>query len=250
MKPPFPLILTALWLGCSCPPPPSCPEPETAEQEKAPQQEPHLARADGSPTTADIEFAPGRAVALPPPSRAGGMPLMEALSKRRSSRHFSPDPLPLPVLSDLLWAATGVNRPEDNKLTAATARNWQNQRVYVSVENGLFRYDPAAHALEPVLRDDLRAATGRQAFAAEAPVNLVYVADLSKMDGVEDPWTRGAYAGNHAGLVSQNVYLFAAAAGLATVLRAHLDAEALGGAMGLPPNEKVIMAQTVGYPPR
>jgi hypothetical protein len=187
-------------------------------------------------------------VALPPPSKAGGMPLLEALSRRRSSREFAPDPLPLSVLSDLLWAATGVNRPQDGKLTAATARNWQNQRVFVAASRGLYRYDPAAHALEPVLPEDLRAATGKQPFVGEAPVNLIYVADLSRMEGVDDPWTRGVYAGSHAGLASQNVYLFAASAGLATVLRAHVDKDALAAAMGLSPDEQVIMAQSVGRP--
>jgi nitroreductase len=246
-------IVGAFWLGCSCPPPecpepPKCPEPAAAEPAAEPERAPRFDREDGSPTTADLEFTTGKAVVLPPPTKTGGMPLLEALATRRSSREFAPDPLPLSVLSDLLWAATGVNRPEDGKLTAATARNWQNQRVFVATARGLFRYDPAAHALDPVLPDDLRAATGKQPFAGEAPVNLVYVSDLSKMEGVDDPWTLGVYSGGHAGLVAQNVYLFAASAGLATVLRAHLDKDALAGAMGLSPDEKVIMAQTVGLP--
>lgn len=204
--------------------------------------------ADEPATSANLAFVAGESLALPPPATAGGMPLMTALSNRRSSREFGPAPLPLQTLSDLLWAATGINRPDGGKRTAATARNWQSLDVYVVTAAGTYRYDPAGHALAPVRPGDLRAATGAQPFVGEAAVNLVYVSDGTKMPGVEDAAQRALYDGTHAGIVAQNVYLFAASEGLGAVLRAMVDREALGAALGLPESQKVVMAQCVGYP--
>ena len=198
-------------------------------------------------TSANLAFVPGENIALPPPAMAGGMPLMTALANRRSSREFRPDPLPLQTLSDLLWAANGVNRPDKGKRTAATARNWQSLDVYVVTAAGTYRYEPAGHALAPVRPGDLRAATGEQPFVGEAAVNLVFVSDGAKMPGVEDAAQRALYDGTHAGIVAQNVYLFAASEGLGVVLRAMVDREALGEALGLAASQKVVMAQSVGY---
>ncbi|MBK6899878.1 MAG: SagB/ThcOx family dehydrogenase [bacterium] len=198
-------------------------------------------------TSANLAFVPDQNLALPAPTTAGGMPLMTALANRRSSREFRPDPLPLQTLSDLLWAATGINRSDSGKRTAATARNWQSLDVYVVTAAGTYRYEPAGHALAPVRPGDLRAATGAQPFVAEAAVNLVYVSDGAKMPGVEDAAQRALYDGAHAGIVAQNVYLFAASEGLAVVLRAMVDREALGAALGLADSQRVVMAQSVGY---
>ncbi len=186
-------------------------------------------------------------IVLPAPDMQGGIPLMEALALRSSSRSFAAERLPAQVLSDLLWAASGINRPESGKRTAPTARNRQEIDIYVAMEEGLYLYDPNAHSLLPVSAGDIRAATGRQDFVAGAPVNLVFVADYSRMgDGSEE--MKEFYAATDSGFISQNVYLYCASAGLATVVRGAVDRDALAQAMGLRPEQAVILAQTVGYP--
>lgn len=202
------------------------------------------------PTAGALRCEPGVSVALPPPARSGGLPLLEALSRRQSAREFAPDALPLQVLSDLLWAANGVNRPETGKRTAATARNWQNLEIFVFTADGVFRHDAATHSLVGVKAGDHRAATGTQPFVAEAPLNLVYVADAAKMTGVTAEADAFRYDGVHAGIVAQNVYLYAASSGLATVVRALVDRAALAELLGLPAAQRVVLAQTVGYPAR
>jgi SagB-type dehydrogenase family enzyme len=194
----------------------------------------------------------GRAMAqtgatLPAPATPGDKTLEAALRARQSRREFDPKPLPADVLSGLLWAACGVNRPETGKRTAPTAQNRQEIEVYVAKADGLFLYDPKAHALSTVSGADLRAATGKQEFAATAPVNLVYVADMTKVSGKTSE-EKLFYAGTDTGFVSQNVYLYCAAMGLATVVRANIDVPALATAMGLSGDKRVTLAQTVGYP--
>ena len=125
-------------------------------------------------------------IELPKPRTEGGMPLMEALKARKTSRSFSREKLPEQVLSDLLWAACGVNRPDSGKRTAPSAVNWQEIDVYVAMAEGVYLYNAKAHRLEPVLAKDLRAMTGTQPFVRDAPVNLVYVADLTRMKGAND----------------------------------------------------------------
>lgn len=186
-------------------------------------------------------------IVLPIPDMEGGLPLMKALAMRSTSRSFAPEELPTQVLSDLLWAASGINRPESGKRTAPTARNRQEIDIYVATAQGLYLYDPKEHALLPVLAEDIRAATGRQDFVADAPVNLVYVADYSRMgDGPEE--MKRFYAATDTGFIGQNVYLYCASAGLATVVRGAVDREALEKAMELRPEQHAVLAQTVGYP--
>ncbi len=186
-------------------------------------------------------------IELPAPNTTGGKPLMEALSMRSTSRDFSDEKLPSQVLSDLLWAACGVNRPESGKRTAPTAMNMQEIDVYVAMAEGLYLYDAAKHMLVPVLGEDIRAATGRQDFVGAAPVNLVYVADLSKMTRGDEEQKK-FYSATDTGFIGQNVYLFCASQGLVTVVRGAVDKEALAAAMKLRPDQKVVLAQTVGYP--
>jgi nitroreductase len=190
-----------------------------------------------------------KAIQLLEPQMDGGRPLMRVLKDRVSSRSFRPDKLPMQTLSDLLWAAFGVNRPASGGRTAPSASNSQEMDIYVAMADGLFRYDAKASLLKPVLPDDIRALTGRQSFVTDAPVNLIYVADLSKMPraSAED---RDSYAAAHSGFISQNVYLFCASEGLATVVRASIDRPALARAMRLRPDQKITLAQTVGYPKR
>ncbi len=188
-----------------------------------------------------------KAIQLSAPQTDGGRPLMQALKDRASSRNFSPEKLPVQVLSNMLWAAFGVNRPESGGRTAPSASNSQEMDIYVAMADGLYLYDAKAHLLKPVLADDIRALTGREAFVKEAPVNLIYVADLSKMTRAA-PEDRDFYAAAHTGFISQNVYLFCASEGLATVIRASIDRPALAKAMGLRRDQKITLAQTVGYP--
>lgn len=172
---------------------------------------------------------------------------MEALAKRTSSREFSPRELPDYILSDLLWAAAGVNRPESGLRTAPSSMNMQEIDMYVALSTGLYRYDAAAHRLMPVVSADIRALTGSQPFVKDAPVNLIYVADTAKMSNMA-PEDADFYAATDTGFISENVYLYCASTGLATVVRGWIDRRALHKAMKLRPDQKIILAQTVGYP--
>ena len=185
-------------------------------------------------------------IELPDPQTKGGMPLMEALQNRKSDREFSAEKLPAQVLSNLLWAASGVNRPESGKRTAPSAMNWQEIDIYVSLEKGLFLYDAVSHSLKPVLPDDMRTLTGKQDFVGKAPVNLVYVADFSRMGDTSDDLKK-MYSAADACFIAQNVYLFCASEGLGTVVRGYLDREELAKTMGLGPERYITFAQTIGY---
>jgi SagB-type dehydrogenase family enzyme len=184
---------------------------------------------------------------LPPPQEHGGLPLMEALKQRRSRREFSRRELPLAVLSSLLWAAFGINRPDTNGRTAPSAHDWEEIDVYAATAQGLYVYRPREHALQKRLEADIRGSTGLQEFVAEAPLNLVYVADLSRMHQASAE-EKARYAGPDAGFIAQNVYLFCASEGLATVVRGWVDRPRLAKAMGLTVHQQIILAQTVGYP--
>ncbi|UCH36708.1 MAG: nitroreductase family protein [Armatimonadota bacterium] len=186
-------------------------------------------------------------IELPKPRTEGGMPLMEALKARQTNRSFSPQKLPEQVLSDLLWAACGVNRPDVGKRTAPSAMNWQEVDVYVALADGVYLYDTKAHRLEPVLADDLRVMTGTQGFVKDVPVNLVYVADLARMKGASDR-DKVFYSAADTGFIAQNVYLYCASEGLATVVRGLVNRPALKDAFNLRPDQEVILAQSVGYP--
>ena len=186
-------------------------------------------------------------IKLPSPQMEGGRPLMEVLKDRHSSREFSPEELPLQILSNLLWAGFGINRPDSGKRTAPTAVNWQNIDIYVALSKGLFLYNAKENILVPVLEEDIRAATGTQTFVKDVPVNLVYVADFSRIPrGTEED--KNFYSAAHTGFISQNVYLYCASEGLATVVRGLVDREAMAKVMKLRPEQKVMLAQSVGYP--
>ena len=196
------------------------------------------------PRTSAAELAD---IPLPSPRMDGGMPLMQALKERRSARAFSPKALPDQVLADLLWAAFGINRPDTGKRTAPSARNWQEVDVFAVMENGAYLYDAKANVLRAVAAGDLRKLTGPQAFVGTAPLNLVFVADIARMTG-SSPEDQALYSGADVGFISQNVYLYCASEGLATVVRGMVDREALAKTLGLPSNKKIVLAQTVGYP--
>jgi len=181
------------------------------------------------------------------PQLESGSSLMRALQDRNSSRSFSDKELPDQLLSNLLWAAFGVNRPDSGKRTAPSAKNWQEIDIYVALAKGLFLYDAVSHTLKPVLAEDIRAAVGRQGFTSVAPVNLIYVADRGRMRGADDE-AKDFYSATDTGFISQNVYLFCASEGLATVVLGYVDKPALEKKMGLRPDQKVILTQPVGYP--
>lgn len=186
------------------------------------------------------------AVPLPAPLLPQKVTLDEALKRRRSARSFVPDSISMEVLSALLWAAFGVNREQQGGRTAPSARDWKEVDVYAVLAEGAYRYEPHTHRLLLISAEDLRECTGTQDFVATAPINLVYVADLDRMveASVED---RPFLAGADTGFIAQNVYLYCAAAGLATVVRAMIDRRRLARALHLPPNQRITLAQTVGY---
>jgi SagB-type dehydrogenase family enzyme len=176
-----------------------------------------------------------------------GRPLMQVLRDRSSSRSFSKEKLPLQVISDLFWVAFGVNRTETGKRTAPSAMNWQEIDIYVATSDGLYLYDAKTHVLKPVLSEDIRAMTGRQEFVKDAPINLIYVADYSRI-GTATKEDKDFYSAADTGFISQNVYLYCASEGLATVVRGSIDRQALAKVMKLRSDQKVILAQSVGYP--
>jgi nitroreductase len=198
------------------------------------------------PLKVSAQPAASEARILPRPSREGGMPLMQAINQRRSTREFSARKIPEQVLSDLLWAAYGVNRESGDR----TAPSWRHiivVDVYAAMEDGLWLYDPKRHALVPHPAGDIRAQTGQQEFVGRAPLNLVYVANGGRMSELT-PENRKLFCSVDAAFIGQNVYLYCASAGLATVFRGAVDYPRLARAMRLDHDQFVTFAQTVGYP--
>lgn len=193
------------------------------------------------------------------PQTEGGRPLMQVLKERKSTREFSSQELPLQVISNMLWAAFGINRPDQGRRTAPSASNAQEIDIYVAKQDGLYLYNAKKNMLVPVAAGDIRVLTGKQLFVQYAPINLIYVADLSKlsiilppdrskMGKTPSPEYINLYAATDTGFISQNVYLFCASEGLATVVRGWVDRSVLAKAMKLRSDQKIILTQTVGYP--
>lgn len=200
------------------------------------------------PVFATLSFAEElKAIQLPQPQLDRGRPLMQVLKDRSSSRSFRAEKLPLQVLSNLLWAGFGVNRPDTGNRTAPSAMNSQETDIYVATADGLYLYDAKSNELKPILPDDIRGLTGRQEFVKDAPVNLIYVADFSKI-GASTKEDKKLYSAAGTGFISENVYLYCASEGLATVVRGSIDRQSLAKIMRLRPDQKVILAQSVGYP--
>jgi nitroreductase len=190
-------------------------------------------------------------IKLPDPDKKGGAPLMQALNDRMSTREYDSRMLSENQLSNLLWAAWGINRPEQGKHTAPSSNNRQEMSVYVSLESGLFLYVPESHLLRQIHNRDIRKECGMQDFVAIAPVNLIFVADLEKA-GIANPEKAGPEALNtsyiNTGFMAQNVYLYCASEKLACVVRGWVNFQELAKAMELAPNQRIIIAQTVGHP--
>lgn len=186
-----------------------------------------------------------QSIELPPAQKTGGMPLMEALAKRQTSRAFATNELSQQQISSLLWAAFGINRP-DGKRTAPSAMDRRETDIYVLLKQGAYVYSAASNRLDLVLTNDIRALGGVQAFVKDAPVTLVFVADLTKEGGNSE--NNRSFVGLDVGYISQNVYLFCASEGLVTGARAMVDKKALGEALKLRPDQLIVLAQSVGYP--
>lgn len=186
-------------------------------------------------------------IQLPEPRTTGGMPLLDALSHRHTSRQFSERDLDMQTISDLLWAAYGFNRREDRKRTAPTSRNYQEMEVYAAFRSGLYLYDAWENKLVLIHSNDIRAITGTQDYVGKASLNLIYVANQNK---VREPHSERQLLASHtnSGFIAQNVYLYCASAGLACVVRALFEEEALRTAMNMDENMKIILTQTVGFP--
>jgi len=188
-------------------------------------------------------------IRLPEPDKKGGKPLMQALNERQSVREFTNESLSLQQLSDLLWAANGINRPRQNLKTAPSSMNNQEIDVYVTLQSGVYLYDANTHRLKFLMDKDIRSITGTQDFVGDAAINLVYVADMAKRGKSEnatitDSDLLSPYA--DAAFVAQNVYLYCASENLGTVVRGLVPRDILAVELGLRSNQKIILAQTVG----
>ena len=197
-------------------------------------------------------------ITLPKPEKDGGKTVLAALQERRTIRNISAEKLPSQVLSNLLWAAFGVNRDTASfgkpGRTAASASNSQEIDLYIAMPEGVYRYEAVPHRLTPVVSGDFRARAGRRG-AAMAPVNIFYVVDLTRYDlgsgqpdrSIGDPEVQKSYYYTDTGLIAQSVYLFAASQGLAAWFH-NCDKENTTKEFKLRPEQRVLFAQSVGYP--
>ena len=193
----------------------------------------------------DVLAQGGTDIVLPPPQTEGGIPLMQALKARRTLRDFAPEELTPQTLSNLLWAAFGVNRADGHR-TAPSASNWQEIDIYVVTYDGTCVYDAKAHALHRVASGDLRPLTGTQGHSRVAPVKLVYVADARRMKGAGEAM-QIEFAAADTGFIAQNAYLYCASEGLICVVFAAIDRDRLAQALKLDPAQRIVLAQSVGH---
>lgn len=184
---------------------------------------------------------------LPEPVKTGGKPLMETLNDRQTIREFSEKEFTLQEISNILWAAFGVNRPADGKRTAPSARNLQEVDIYVSTKDGIFLYDAFENKLIAIKSGDFRKKMGIQSFVADAPLVLIFVADYSKLKGKLPDNRKAFYTGTSAGYISQNVYLYAASEGLATVVLGAILHDKISKAIGLEEHQVVLLSQPIGF---
>ena len=192
---------------------------------------------------------PSKDITLNAPAKTGGLSVQEALWLRKSYRGgIDSRELPLQMLSDLLWAANGVNRPENGGRTAPSAIGAKDVDVYVVMPAATYLYDADANVLKWVADGDLRkAASGGQEFVESTPVVLLLVSDLARFGNRGDSAAMSVYAGLDVGIVSQNIALFCAANGLATIPRAMMDQEALRTALQLKESQQLLLNNAVGF---
>ncbi len=185
-------------------------------------------------------------ITLPVPETSGGLPLMDALMSRMSTREYSTEKLPLQELSNILWVAWGYNRPDQDLRTAPSSSNRQEMQVYAILEEGVYRYNARENTLTMTVKGDIRRSAGEQDFVYTAPLNLVYIADLTKMTQTSRE-AKIVTASADAAFLSQNVYLYCASRDLGTVVRGWYDREEFRAALRLTPDQYITWAQTVGY---
>ena len=189
----------------------------------------------------------GQDLKLPKPDTKGGKPLMQCMALRKSGRNFADKKLPNQILANIFYAADGISRADGRK-TVPTARNAQNQLIYAATADGSWLYQPKTNTLKKLGSEDIRAVCGKQKFHAKAPLVLIYVAEPEKVGSTRE--MQQNYAANHAGYASQNVYLYAASEGLATVVCAMVDRAELAKALNLPAGQQIMYTQPIGYPGR
>ena len=188
-------------------------------------------------------------IKLNPPDLNKGISVMQALKKRKTQRDISDKKLTLQQLSDLLWAADGINRP-DGKRTAPAAMAKYAVDIYVVLPEGVYLYDVAKHELTPIAKGDFRKLAGMQDFVFIAPVNLVYVLNLKNWQDMSRPvpeQKRDLWVHVEVGLVAQNVNLYCASEGLGATVRGMIDEKKFSEVIKVKP-EQVVLAQTIGYP--
>ncbi|MDR1552928.1 MAG: nitroreductase family protein [Prevotellaceae bacterium] len=185
-------------------------------------------------------------IKLNEPNKDRGASVMKALNERHSTREFSTEKLSLQDLSDLLWAANGINRP-DGRRTAATARNNQDIDVYAIMEEGAYFYDAKNNELTPVVEGDYRALIAdRQVSVKDAPVSLLIVSDISRFTGL-DVEAQKQWGALDAGIVSQNIMIFASGCGLVTVPRVYMNKDELKKVLKLTETQIPMINNPVGY---
>ena len=196
----------------------------------------------------DLNAQELKSITLNQPDKTRGLTIMQAFEKRASASVFTSDKLKLQDLSDLLWAANGINRPDTRKRTAPSAMNAQDIDIYVFTEEGVYIYNAAGNLLDPVVAGDQRLlAAGRQTEFAKAAVILLLVSDLSKFQGNDDAG-KLTIAAMDAGIVSQNISLFCAGAGLITRPRATMDQAKLKEILKLKDSQRPLLNNPVSYP--
>ncbi len=201
-------------------------------------------------------------IKLPKPTLDRGKSLLKALQQRKTIREISDRKLSLQAISNLLWAACGVNRKKGpfgiSGRTAASASNSQEIDIYAAMEDGVYFYDALNHSLLPIVGTDLRSLAighGQSIFGSKAPIRLIYVADIDKLthtkgfqeSGLQNPEIQKSYYYVDTGLIAGNVYLFSASQGLASWFH-NCDKSGLIIKLKLRADQRVLFAQTVGYP--
>jgi len=187
-------------------------------------------------------------IKLPAPALAADKPLMQALKERQSGREFADKPLTLQDLSNILWCANGINRPDSGKRTSPSAKNAQDVDIYAIMKDGAYLYDAPKHELKLIASGDHTLAAGTQPYVASAPLNLIYVSDLAKFDFMKEREDQIVAASVDAGHCSQNVYLYGAAANLAVVTRMSVPKQKAAEVLKLRPQQFIVIGQTIGYP--
>jgi SagB-type dehydrogenase family enzyme len=186
-------------------------------------------------------------ITLPTPDQSGGKPLMQCLMERQSNREFSSKELTLQELSNLLWAAYGINRLDEGKHTTPTSMNTQNMEVYVVMPAGIYKYEEKENNLKLIASGNFMKLTGKQDFVENAALNVVIVSDFEKLGNKMSDIDKNLNSGIHAGAIMQNIYLYCASTGLNTVTRRYFEPVELGKVMKLGEKQIIMLCQTVGH---